>query len=59
MFDGRKVCQCASDVFISGGTGYLGGQLIPLLLERGYRVRALARRGSSSKVPGCGVVTGN
>jgi uncharacterized protein YbjT (DUF2867 family) len=30
-------------ILVTGGTGYVGGRLIPLLLERGYRVRVLAR----------------
>lgn len=30
-------------VLVSGATGYVGGRLIPLLLERGYQVRVLAR----------------
>lgn len=30
-------------VLVTGATGYIGGLLIPALLERGYRVRALAR----------------
>ncbi|MDX1644349.1 MAG: DUF2867 domain-containing protein, partial [Thermoanaerobaculia bacterium] len=30
-------------VFVTGATGYIGGRLVPLLLERGYRVRCLAR----------------
>lgn len=30
-------------VLVTGATGYIGGLLIPRLLERGYRVRALAR----------------
>ena len=47
-------------VFITGATGYLGGRLIPLLVARGHRVRALARPGSASKVPsGCEAVTGD
>lgn len=47
-------------VFITGGTGYLGRALIPLLLARGHEVRALVRRGSESKLPeGCGTVTGD
>ncbi len=28
---------------VTGATGYIGGHLIPVLLERGHRVRALAR----------------
>jgi uncharacterized protein YbjT (DUF2867 family) len=48
------------DVFITGGTGYLGTALIPALLERGHRVRALARRGSEGRLPsGCEIVPGN
>ncbi|MGB9074436.1 MAG: NAD(P)H-binding protein [Terriglobales bacterium] len=47
-------------VFITGGTGYMGTLLIPALLERGHRVRALVRSGSKGKVPsGCEVVSGD
>jgi len=47
-------------VFVSGGTGYLGGPLIARLLQRGHEVRALARAGSEGKLPpGCEVVVGN
>lgn len=50
----------ARRVFITGGTGYLGNNLIPVLIERGHRVRALVRPGSQGTVPlGCEVVTGN
>lgn len=30
-------------VFVSGASGYIGGRLVPRLLEAGYRVRCLAR----------------
>jgi uncharacterized protein YbjT (DUF2867 family) len=47
-------------VFITGGTGYLGGSLIPVLIERGHRVRALIRPESKATLPpGCEVVSGN
>jgi uncharacterized protein YbjT (DUF2867 family) len=47
-------------IFITGGTGFMGRNLIPELLERGHHVRALARRGSESKLPqGCQVVIGD
>lgn len=47
-------------VFITGGTGYLGRALIPLLLGRGHEVRALARPGSEAKLPeGCEAVAGD
>jgi len=48
------------NVFVAGGTGYVGRRLLPMLLGRGHRVRALARRGSESKVPpGCDLVVGD
>lgn len=47
-------------VFITGGTGYIGRGLIADLLRRGHQVRALARRGSESKLPsGCTVIAGD
>jgi uncharacterized protein YbjT (DUF2867 family) len=30
-------------IWVSGGTGYVGGRLIPRLLEAGYKVRAISR----------------
>ncbi len=47
-------------IFVTGATGYLGARLIPLLLQRGHHVTALAREKSLKNVPaGCRVVTGN
>lgn len=47
-------------VFVTGGTGYLGQRLIPELLKRGHIVRALVRAGSEARLPGgCEVVIGN
>jgi len=48
------------DVFVTGGTGYVGRHLMPGLLERGHRVRALARETSLARVPaGAQAVVGN
>ena len=44
------------DVFVTGGTGYIGTRLIPALLARGHRVRALARNRSVDRVP-AGAIT--
>jgi uncharacterized protein YbjT (DUF2867 family) len=47
-------------VFVTGSTGYLGRPLIVSLLERGHRVRALARPESIPRIPkGAEIVTGN
>jgi uncharacterized protein YbjT (DUF2867 family) len=47
-------------VFISGATGYVGRRLIPELLCRGHRVRALIRTGSNKPLPeACEVVAGD
>ena len=39
------------EVFVTGGTGYIGRALIPALLQRGHLVRALTRPGSAGRVP--------
>ncbi|HWX39685.1 MAG TPA: NAD(P)H-binding protein [Blastocatellia bacterium] len=48
------------EIFIAGGTGYVGQRLIPELLSRGHNVRALTRKGSEGRLPaGCTPVIGN
>ncbi len=48
------------DVFITGGTGYIGSRLVTRLVARGHRVRALVRAGSERKLPaGCEAVLGS
>lgn len=47
-------------IFITGATGFMGRNLIPELLKRGHRVRALVRPGSESKLPpGCDHISGD
>lgn len=46
-------------VFVTGGTGFIGRHLIPLLLERGHRVVALSRRPSSANGPAGPGVSGS
>jgi uncharacterized protein YbjT (DUF2867 family) len=48
------------DVFVTGGSGYIGSRLIVALAARGHRVRALARPASIAKLPaGCAPVPGD
>jgi uncharacterized protein YbjT (DUF2867 family) len=50
----------ASTVFVTGGTGFMGRNLIVELLKRGYAVKALVRKGSEHKLPqGCEAVEGD
>lgn len=47
-------------VFLTGGTGYVGSRLIPILAQRGYGVRALVRESSRRRLPvGCEPVIGD
>jgi uncharacterized protein YbjT (DUF2867 family) len=48
------------NVFVTGGTGYLGAPLIRALIERRHSVVALARRESAGRLPpGCRIVIGD
>jgi len=48
------------NIFITGGTGYLGRALIPQLVAGGHVVRALVRPGSEKKLrAGCTAVSGD
>lgn len=48
------------DIFITGGTGYIGRYLVPELFARGHTVRALVRSGSEGKLAaGATAVAGN
>jgi uncharacterized protein YbjT (DUF2867 family) len=38
-------------VFVTGGTGYIGSRLIPLLIKRGHEVKGVARKGSEANLP--------
>ena len=54
------VAPSARRVFLTGGTGYLGRRLVPLLVERGHLVRALTRESSHGTLPaGCDPVIGD
>jgi len=47
-------------VFVTGGTGFMGRELIMELVRRKYAVQALARHGSEHKLPhGCKVIPGD
>jgi uncharacterized protein YbjT (DUF2867 family) len=47
-------------VFVTGGTGYIGRRLIPILTARGHDVTALTREQSKHKLPPhCRGVAGN
>jgi nucleoside-diphosphate-sugar epimerase len=40
-----------ASVCVTGGTGYIGSRLIPLLVDRAHQVTAIVRRGSGKKIP--------
>jgi len=39
-------------ICVTGGTGYIGPRLIPLLIDRGHSVKAVVRAGSENKLAG-------
>ena len=41
-----------ASVCVTGGTGYIGSRLIPLLAERGHELKAIVRPGSENKIRG-------
>lgn len=48
------------NIFITGGTGYIGSRLIPLLKLKGFSITALTRKSSTKKLPaGCNIVYGD
>lgn len=48
------------DVLVTGSTGYMGTRVIPTLVARGHRVRALTRAASRGRVPaGAEPIVGN
>jgi uncharacterized protein YbjT (DUF2867 family) len=47
-------------IFITGGTGYIGRRLIARLIKSGYQVKALTRKGSEFRLPqGCITIIGD
>jgi uncharacterized protein YbjT (DUF2867 family) len=46
-------------ILLTGATGYVGGQLLHALLEKGYPVRCLTRRPEVVDIPGVEVVGGD
>ncbi len=54
----KRVLITGATALVSGATGFLGGCLAEMLHERGYRVRALARRASDlSRLEALGIET--
>ena len=43
-----KPLEGIGKVLVSGASGYIGGRLVPELLQRGYKVRALVRGEAST-----------
>jgi uncharacterized protein YbjT (DUF2867 family) len=41
-----------ASIFVTGGTGYIGSRLIPLLIDRRHEVKAVVRPGSRKPIAG-------
>ena len=41
--DGSIFEPSSQPIAVTGATGYVGGRLVPFLLQRGYQVRCLVR----------------
>ncbi len=54
-----KAILPSRNVFIAGGTGYMGKQLISALTTRGHTVRALVRPGSKATLSTSSVIVGD
>ncbi|MBJ7600926.1 NAD-dependent epimerase/dehydratase family protein [Candidatus Nephthysia bennettiae] len=48
----QNQADSARIVFVTGGSGFLGRRLIPALLSKGYRVKAMARSDGSAALVG-------
>ena len=48
---GRLGSDLVALVCVTGGTGYIGSRLIPLLVDREHQVTAIVRPGSERKIP--------
>ena len=51
---GRRSCHVSvpeKTILLTGATGYVGGRLLPALLDHGHAVRALARRPDRAELP--------
>jgi nucleoside-diphosphate-sugar epimerase len=48
------------NIFITGGTGYMGSRLIMSLTDEKFYISALVRKGSENKLPpGCEIIVGD
>ncbi|HSK28538.1 MAG TPA: NAD(P)H-binding protein, partial [Candidatus Limnocylindria bacterium] len=47
----RNSMPAPIDILVTGGTGYIGRRLVPMLVARGHRVRVLTRPQSAGHVP--------